>query len=218
MYTQLKSEILRGVIPLGERLREAHIAKRLETSRTPVREAIRRLEAEGLVSFSAFRGAIVREFTYKDVEDSYNLRAEIEGYATALAAMNHTSDDLETFEKAISLCKDAFNEMKVNKTTDAVEVLVQANQLFHSTIIKSANNNLLNDILKPLVSLPIIFSGYSWFSLEDILLTIQQHEWIYQAIKQKDPNYARTLMMTHIYHGRNCVLENFHHIEHSMEN
>ena len=208
-YSEIKKNILRGVIPLGERLREEHLAATLNLSRTPIREAIRRLEAEGLLVYSTNRGVTVREFTYEDIQDSYALRAQIEGYAAQMAAENHDDTDLTILKHGLSLCQEAMHQIRRQRTLEHVEMMVEANQVFHNGVVSGAKNRVLKKTLQSIVVLPIIFNGFYWFTNDDISISVNHHQSIYSAIKQKDRDLARVLMAVHIYHGRDHVLANF---------
>lgn len=209
-YQQLKEDILRGVLRPGERLREEQIAARLQLSRTPVREAIRRLQAEGLLISSANRGATVRTYQFEDVQDAYNLRAQIEGFGAALAAQNADAAGLEQLHEANELCKQAAELCLQEKTDDHTIAMVQANQVFHSTIIQMANNRALKSVVTSIVSLPVTFQGFYWFSPEALRESVRHHQLLEAAIARQDPEQARALMATHIYHGRDHVLKNIH--------
>ena len=207
-YKQLKQDILRGQLKPGERLREEQIAARLELSRTPVREAIRRLEAEGLLVYLANRGVTVRTYSFEDVRDAYNLRAQIEGYAAALAAQHAQDEDHDKLREANRQCELAADQCRVDKNDESVLAMVQANQVFHATIAELAQNRYLKDFMTTVISLPVAFNGFSWFSPEALTESVHHHQFLEAAIRNRDPDQARTLMATHIYHGRDHVLAN----------
>lgn len=207
-YAQIKQEILRGILKPGEKLREEEIACRLELSRTPVREALRKLEAEGLLIYSAYRGVTVRTYTCVDIRNAYNLRVQIEGYAAFMATENATKKELELLEQKKLECNLAMERCLDTKTDDTVESLVNTNKEFHDTVAMLAKNPYINECLAKVVSLPITFSGFYWFNEKELLLSNSDHELISRAIRAGDPDQARALMAAHIYHGRDHVLKN----------
>jgi len=211
VYNQLKKDILSGAIPFGERIRENQLASRYNVSRTPVREAIRKLAAEDLIEFHPNRGATVRTYTKEDIRDNYNLRAVIEGYACSLAAMNRDEESLALIRQSIVQSEEAIKIYRTNKTESTYQ-LVEANQLFHSTITRMANNAELPKVLKALTTLPIMFLGFYWFDYEGVIESVNHHKHIEKAIRRGDPDQARAYMEVHILNGRDNVLAHFHEI------
>ncbi|QQE80013.1 GntR family transcriptional regulator [Alicyclobacillus sp. SO9] len=212
-YTVLKEDILRGNLKPGERLREEQISTRLNLSRTPVREAIRRLEAEGLLIYSTNRGVSVRTYSFDDVRDAYNLRAQLEGYAATLAAENAQDNDIVRLEEANRACEVAAEKCLVSRTSDNTLDMVKANQAFHSIISELAKNRYLTDVITTVVSLPVAFNGFSWFSPDALRESVYHHQLLEAAIRNNDSHQARAIMASHIYHGRDHVLANMHKIE-----
>ena len=213
VYKQLKEEILMGDIKPGERLREEQIAARLNLSRTPVREAIRRLEAERMVVYSANKGASVRTYSYEDVRDAYNLRAQVEGYGAMLAAQNAGDDDIVRLREANLECERAAERCLVEHTSSNILLLVHANHAFHTQIADLAGNRYLKDFMTTVVSLPVAFNGFFWFSPEELKESVHQHKMLEGAIAGRDADQARAVMSTHIYHGRDHVLPNIDKIQ-----
>ena len=121
MRDQLQHAILEGVLKPGERLRAEALAQRFGTSRTPIREALLQLEAQGLVEVEPNRGAVVRTFDREDLFDLYQVRALLEPQAAALAARRITDSEIAQLEQ---LC-------------DADD-LIAANEEFHKIILEAA--------------------------------------------------------------------------------
>lgn len=208
VYEALREEILNGKIALGSRLIEKDLAERFHISRTPVREAIRRLESEGLVILSPNRGASVRDYTLKNVSDTFNLRAQIEGYACALAAANCTKEALAILKNSISQSEKALELYHQNKITECINQLANSNLIFHNTIISLAGNEEIPKVLTPLITLPVLIRGFYWYNYNGILNSINQHKSIYEAIKNRDPLVARTYMEAHLFTGRDNIIAN----------
>ena len=208
IYKSLREAILSGKIALGSRLIEKELAEQFNISRTPIREAIRRLESEGLVVLSPNRGASVRDYTLKDIADTFNLRAQIEGYACALAAENCSSEALIQLKQSIDQSIAALELYRQNKVSECVDQLAEANLVFHNTIISVAGNKQIPKVLTPLITLPILIRGFYWYNYNGIINSIEQHKAIYEAIKSRDPLTARTYMEAHIFTGRDNILEN----------
>ena len=217
VYEALREEILSGKIKLGSRLIEKDLAERFHISRTPIREAIRRLESEGLVVLTPNRGASVRDFTLKNVSDTFNLRAQIEGYACALAAENCTEEGLATLKNSIYQSEKALELYRQNKIAECVSQLAESNLIFHNTIISLAGNEEIPKVLTPLITLPVLIRGFYWYNYNGILNSINQHKSIYEAIKNHDPLVARIYMEAHLFTGRDNIITNLtnnHSLEH----
>lgn len=213
IYSQLKREILNGSIPFGSRLREEKLADRFNSSRTPIREALRKLEADGLIVLSRNKGATVRNYTVESVRNTFNLRAQIEGYACSLAAQNKTEEDLRELRKIIAQSEKAIAEYREEDAGEFVYELFAANQSFHGTIARMSGNAEIPKVLSKLSNLPIMFRGYYWFNRDGIIHATNQHKAILKAIEQGDAYTARSLMEVHIYTGRDNVLQNIHKLE-----
>src|SRR3954464_7514575 len=119
----IREAILDGELAAGERLKEDELARRLDVSRTPVREALRRLEAEGLVVVEPQRGATVRSYAPEELDDMYRLRAVLEGYAARRAAERISEADLDELRKSC----DRFSRLAARKRVTPRE-LARENQ------------------------------------------------------------------------------------------
>ena len=114
VFESLKHSIIRGKIAPGEWLVESHIAEILGISRTPVREAIHKLEREGLIERQPRGGFTVIGLNRNDIEETFGIRSMLEGYAARLAAIKHDSEELETLENKISEFQSALNSKKMD--------------------------------------------------------------------------------------------------------
>ena len=124
VFQQLKNSILAGEFENGAELREIALAKKLGVSRTPVREALRQLEQEGLVEIYPNRGAYVKGITYKDVEDIFRIRARLEVLCAEMAVSSITHEQLDKLDEIILLSK--FYEEKKD-----MEHLLKMESQFH---------------------------------------------------------------------------------------
>jgi DNA-binding GntR family transcriptional regulator len=140
VYTELRQAILHGALRPGARLREEELARRLHVSRTPIREAIGRLEAEGLAIALPRRGLAVAEVTPEHVMEIYIVREMLEGAASRLAAKNVTPLEAAQLEELLGQLRDA----ATRDDTSATEAL---NRRFHSLIYRASKNRLIQRIL-----------------------------------------------------------------------
>jgi DNA-binding GntR family transcriptional regulator len=135
----LRAAILANTIPAGSRLLEAEVAQRMGVSRAPVREAIRHLEQEGLVEFFPHRGAVVVGLPEREIDAIYELRAIIEGRATADVAGNVTDDQLRKLEALV-------DEMREKLQSPDIEAIAEIDLRFHGLIVEWSGLTLLRHI------------------------------------------------------------------------
>lgn len=205
VYAEIRGDILNGVLPPGEKLREEKLASMLNVSRTPLREAIRRLTVEGLLIYTPNRGVTVRNYTLDDVKDAYNLRAVVEGYTASLAAINRESQQIIQLEEANSKYKNVIeNGFRIGKKdTDAI---LKSNSEFHEIIVSMSKSSYVKNVLSSLVAIPVLYRGFYWFDEDDLKHSIQHHDSLIIAIKNRDAEQAKVIMASHLYHGRDRVV------------
>jgi len=200
VFESIRGAILSGTIKPGERLMEVQMAEKLGVSRTPIREAIRKLELEGLVIMVPRKGVYVADLSVKDITDVLEIRAALEGLAASLAATRVTSEDMEAIEKAV----DGFNEAIEGED---FELIVERDMQFHASIFKATNNEkliaLINNLREQIQRFRVMIlknsSGLKGLSLE--------HREIADAIARKDTATAQTLATTHIVQAEYNILK-----------
>lgn len=131
VYEELKRQILVGEIAPGTRMMEVELAEEMGVSRTPIREAIRKLEKEGLVTIEPRRGAYASEISVKDMVDVLEVRQDLEGMAAALAAEKVTEEEKQAFIKVNSDYEDAIRHGNT-------EEIIRCDELFHQLIVVTA--------------------------------------------------------------------------------
>ncbi|MFF0794592.1 GntR family transcriptional regulator [Streptomyces spiralis] len=191
---QLRDEILDGVRRPGSRLVERDLAEALGVSRLPVREALKTLVAEGLVTPRPRTWAVVREFTASDVADLDEVRAALESLSFRLAAMRHTRAGLE------KLRADLDAELSAARAGDAVRARRAAAD-FHQTVTSLAANELLTELER------VMRSRVRWLlgQHDDLLGVAREHEALYQAIAARDVERVEALLLDHLATSRNAV-------------
>jgi DNA-binding GntR family transcriptional regulator len=205
-YELLREGILEGRYAPGERLIEQSIAEELDVSRTPVREALRRLQAEGLVESYPNRGAVVRAFTPQHLIDTYGLRAVLEGYAAHQAARFITPADLERLEEHCRAL-EAATERDFESRREEVEYLVHHNGIFHQTIITASRNERVPDLIRQVSDLPLYYRSFYWYTPQERAVSNFFHRRILDALQAGDAERAGTLMREHVHFGRDVHLE-----------
>ncbi|GHH98893.1 GntR family transcriptional regulator [Neobacillus kokaensis] len=203
-YNYIKEAIILGKFEPGMRLGEETLAKELNLSRTPIREAIKQLEAEGLV-VPLKRGVGVRHFTKEDIREIYDLRSLLESYAAGQAAINRTEADLIELETANQLYeKEIFD---THRDPNSIRNIVRVNSRFHDTVVSAAKNKHLYFHISKVVVVPMVFRSFYWYTDFQLQQSLEVHKIIFEAIKNKEPERARIAMHEHIFQGRDNVLK-----------
>lgn len=207
-YERIRQAIVEGDLPPGERLIEQRLVEQFQAaSRTPVREAIRRLQAEGLIEAIPNKGARVRDLSLAEIDDLYELRSRLEGYAAALAASRAKPSHLATLNEAVDdFAKGANGPLDLT----TVRALNTANQLFHYTIVEAADHARLAQLLSRAVDIPLVFKAFQRFSYEEVQRSLSFHRLIRDAIASGEGARAERLMHEHILQGRDVLLSYVH--------
>lgn len=204
---RIQEDILRGVLPPGTRLFQEQLSERYGVSRTPLREAIHRLEAQGLVTKLPNRGVVVRQLSEVELCEIYAVRAELEGFAASLAARHGSTDALSRLDAAQASLSSAIDELRHTGAAAAPASLndriTLGNSQFHLVVREMAGNQRLGDVVR---SLEDAFpKDYVWRSLsseaEMLALNVDEHVAIRDAIAERRPDAARALMQEHVMHA-----------------
>ena len=209
----LQARVLSGELPTGARLRQEALAEEFGVSRTPVREALRKLQASGLVEVRPHRGALVRGLSAREIRDAYEVRAELEGLAAELAALHPHHDDIAALHEAQREFRAALDEAVATRergahpTEDISARWGRANDLFHQTIQHAAGNTVLADTLTHLHrSFPRDLSRTVLRESTTLLQeNVSEHEAIIASIERRDAAAARQLMIKHVRRAGSLV-------------
>ncbi len=201
VFKTLRQAIIRGEFQPGERLMEETIAKNLGVSRTPVREAIRMLELEGLVVMIPRRGAEVARITVKDLKDALEVRMALEALSVKLACERIDDEGKRRLMDACVKFREAIN-------SKLVPAIVECDEKFHDVIFQSTNNKRLITITQNLREqvYRYRFEYVKDFSYHDNL--IREHDQITRAVLMRDSETAVQVMESHIYNQEQIVIKN----------
>jgi len=208
-YERIRTAIVEGEYPPGQRLIEQKIAEQYDLSRTPVREAIRRLEAEGFVVSERNRGAAVRGVSLDEVLDLYELRARLESYAVELVAERIHPDELDGLWDAVERFGAAIASGRGSGESSSIEFVRQvndANGAFHDAIVSAARHDRLAAMLRRTVDIPLVFRAFRLFHDEELQRSDLFHRLIVEAIAHGESRRAARLMSEHIAQGRDAVM------------
>jgi len=193
VYGQVREGISTGRFAVGERLIEGTLAEELEVSRTPVREALRRLASEGFVLLSPHAGAIVKGWSEREVREVFETRALIEGTAAGLAARHARPDDVRRLDEMAARMEPAAKASPRDVMAYSV-----ANRAFHTEILRLSGNRRMQDIALNLMDLGFLVRSYAQFEIEDVDRSLSDHRQLVTAIGSGDEECAKALMRAHI--------------------
>lgn len=193
-YQGIRHRIISGDYAPGTHLKEEHVAEDIGASRTPVREALRRLNSEHLVQFVPNRGAYVASWSLGDVEEIYTLRALLEGQAAFRAA---TRIEPEKIDKLIDYINRIDELLAYEVVRDTSEIL-EANYQFHNTVLEASDSARLCKMLSWLVEIPVIVQTFEIYSDNDIARANHMHLELVDALKAKDPHWSQKVMEAHL--------------------
>lgn len=187
-YRRLLDEIRSGTLAPGARLREIELAERLGISRTPVREAIRQLEADGLVSHLPRQGATIRSLDHAEVVELYEMRAVLEGTAARLAA--RAASDIELAELAALNAELA--------AVPAGAAAREINRVFHRTLIEAARNRFLIKAMSALQKTLLILGPTTLAEPDRAVSAVAEHGAVLDALLARDGAGAEVAMRAHV--------------------
>jgi len=206
----IRQAILDGRLEPGSRLKEEELARELGISRTPVREALLMLQAEGLVDATPNRGAIVRSHTADDLRDLYQLRALLEGYGARLAA-GRISD-----EQVHELWASCYRFEALCGETD-IRALVRENLFFHNSVLDAAGSSRLSWMVRKVIETPLVYKSYIWYSPEQKRISAHYHKQIAGALESHDPERAELVMKEHVFEARDLLVAHVRDLEEAAE-
>ena len=192
-YEAIRGMILSGELSSGDALREEALAERCGVSRTPIREALRQLEAELLVRRTDSQRSYVADWSLDDVADAFDLRAMLEGHAAHRAAERMTDDVLSQ----LNICNKAIFAA-VSKAQPDVKTFLDRNREFHALILETAGSRRLSNLLTALIEQPVVWRTAQHYSAEAFESSHSEHSDLLAAFERRDGQWARSIMEGHI--------------------
>lgn len=200
IFNTIREAIISGELKPGERLMEVQLAEKMGVSRTPVREAIRKLELEGLVEMIPRKGAHVAEVSVKDIMDVLEVRASMDGLATSLASQRITPDEVKELNHVLS-------QFVTNVEKENVSGTIKKDVEFHDVIYRASRNDKLlqisNSLREQVHRFRIIYLKGTG-STKDV---IKEHEQIVEAIVTKDSQLAQKIAYDHIRKQEESIIK-----------
>ncbi len=194
----IREAVLSGELQPGERLQQDELAVRYSVSQTPVREALRQLEAEGILDYNPHRGVRVAEVDLRDVREIYLIRSTLEALATRLAVSYLNGSHIQRLEALLDQMEEVIAQGQLKK-------LRKLNYEFHMIIYRAPDMPQLLQLIRNL------WTRFPWDTLNVIpgraLMSVQEHRLLIQAIEEGNARRAAVLMQEHIEHGDSALTE-----------
>ena len=200
-YEALRQMILAGQARAGSKLGEAEMAEVLGLSRTPVREALQRLDADGLVELLPHRGARVVSWTPADLEEIFELRGQLEPYGAARAARRGLS--LHLLDELDGLCA----QMEKCAADHDFPRLAELNSRLHGAVIAGSGNGRLADLVKTVIHVPIVTGTFARYDAIALQRSMGHHRELVAALRARDPAWAQAVMTSHIRAAADFLIE-----------
>lgn len=197
VFEHLETDILSGKYQRGQSLTESKLCSELGVSRTPIREALRRLEQEHLIE-EAPKGMVVVGICEKDLEDIFKIRAALEGKVAELAAQNHTEEQLNIVREALE-----FQEFYLGKQDP--DRIKSMDSRFHETIYKMSGSTIFYDVLMPLHKKILKYRKASVSDTSRAAASVAEHRAIYEAIASHNGELASSLIIEHLNNAYNHI-------------
>lgn len=196
----IRDAIISGTLKAGSRVSEPELAERYGISRTPIREAFRQLESEGYLTVIPRRGAIVSEFSQKDVEDFYAIKSILEGYAARQACLRLTDKELDRLQS---------NNQRLQELAEHndIKAFFKVHNDFHEMFIKAADNERLRELITSVVTR---FQRLRFMSLNlpgRMAIVVQEHGKIIEAFRRRDAETAEALVRKNAEYGGRVLLD-----------
>jgi GntR family transcriptional regulator, vanillate catabolism transcriptional regulator len=201
----IEQTILDGTLAPDERIPIETVAQELGVSRTPVREALKALEREGLVALVPHRGAVVAALAPEDLDHRYEVRAMIEGYAAELSCSANPEPTTVLLDEICAETREIVDSADA-ETTENVRSLVALNERFHAAIHTSTGSPTVIRLLTQLRN-PLRFSLSYWSARDRQLVSLKSHEEITDAFRSRDPKLARHLAERHLLDARDRLAQ-----------
>ena len=195
LFTEIQKDILSGKIKSGEKLTEQRICKQYDVSRTPVREALRQLEADGLIENIPHRGAFAIGLSRRDISDLFDLRAQFEMKAVEWAIQRMDEEGVDKLRENIEFME--FYTMKGD-----VEKVLSFNSQFHDIIYNGTQNRMLYQTLHTYQTYLKHSAPPKSFSDDYLNTILAEHRAIFSAFETKNPDEGREAMQVHMDHSK----------------
>lgn len=207
IYGVVKEQIIEGRYPPGARITEQNIAAEFSTSRTPVREAMRQLVADGFARFKPNSGTVVREWTSDEVRQIFELRVLIESEIAGHAAALIKPDEITALARIQDDIESAGPDTRLENTAR----IGRLNREFHRILAEASHNERLISMLASAIEMPIVQQTFRRYTPERLARSFSHHRELIDALAAHDPAWAKSVMSSHIHSAKQTILGEQHH-------
>jgi len=197
-YDRILQGIAGGTYTAGERLREEELSAVLGMSRTPVREALRRLGAEGMIEFHTNRGAQVTSWSDAELNEIFDLRALLESFAAGRAATRMEAEDVARLDSLAT----AMEKAAEGKGRARLDRIAQLNNEFHLVLLTCSGSPQLVSLTGAIVHVPLVQRTFERYSTDDLRRSMLQHRELVDACRARDGGWAEAVMRSHVLSAR----------------
>lgn len=193
-YNALKAQIMSGTLVAGDRVKEELVAEKLGISRTPVRNALQKLAAQGFIVMTHHQGARVADWSSRDLEEIITVRALLEGFGAGVATSRIGPEQLD----ALTILCDEMEQAAQRATRLDLEQITNLNSRFHMTIIEASGNRRLAEVIGNLAHPLLVQRRFTAFRHEQLQRSMTHHREIVDALALGDSDWASAIMRSHI--------------------
>ena len=197
----LRAAIVRGEYGPGHQLKEKELATRLGVSRTPIREALRQLQSEGLAEYRPNRGVFIPEWSASDREEIFALRFRLEPYAAELAARAIEPEQLDQLRQMAHVMEAATD----SDDPDRFDQISLVNNYFHRLLAAASGSTRLDAMLASLLNIPLMHRTFSTYEEDAVIRSNAHHREIIDALSVRDPDWAAAVVRAHVCIARNLL-------------
>ena len=191
IYEDLRNQILRGDILSKDRLQEANLAKDYETSRTPIRDALRKLEQENIIEKLSYGGYEIKEVAIEEIEEIFGIRSALESYAASLATERITETEINVIEEILESAKEALEN-------NDYETFISLDTEFHTSFYKASRSEHLLRILLNLWDYFIRYRKVAFLTKPNLEDSLKGHRMILKKLKERDQKAVENLVREHV--------------------
>lgn len=202
IYGAIKEQIIEGRYPPGGRITEQQVAAEFKTSRTPVREAMRQLVADGFARFKPNSGTVVREWTIEEMRQIFELRVFIESEIAGYAATRITAEELAELERIQDEIESGGADISVENTAR----IGRLNREFHRILAEASRNERLVSMLASAIEVPIVQQTFRRYTTRQLARSFNHHRELLDALAAHDSAWAKSVMSSHIHSAKQTLL------------
>ncbi|MEO1047559.1 MAG: GntR family transcriptional regulator [Pseudomonadota bacterium] len=192
-YEKIRHFLLAGGARPGDRITEEKLSEIAGVSRTPVREAVRRLERELLLMRTKTNRIMVPDWAQDEIDEMFTLRQMLEGHAAERAALRLSAEQIDGLARINAELHEA-----VALAEPDIASFLDANRRFHEEVTEAAASPRLTQVLAMLVEQPVVLRTARGYSIEDLKQSARDHDELIAAFRARDPNWARAVMGSHL--------------------